>query len=103
MVESASRTSSADGDGSKLRDHAGHYPFGERGLDQRIVRRHALHVHELPDRIDREHMLQPADVESTAARRGTIAEQIGRWFSQPHLACRAEGVGQLRFALGVTR
>ena len=55
----------------------------ERGVDQPLVRAHALDVGGSGDRIDLEHAVEAADVETGDAGRGARAEQVRRRLRQP--------------------
>jgi hypothetical protein len=54
--------------------------------DKAFVRDHAFGFDEAACRVDREHMIEVADVERTVRSGRAIAEEIGRILSKPNLA-----------------
>jgi hypothetical protein len=72
------------GDGLQLRYHQRHQAVAESRVDEPLVGHHALHVGGTGLGVDREHLIEPARVQSEPAPGRAETEEVRRPLGQPH-------------------
>ncbi len=97
---------SAESNRLQLRHHQRHQAVGQRGIDETLVRGHALHIRGAGLWVDRQHPVEAGHVQTTALRLAAEAEQVGGAFCQPYRTSGRQPVVCLSQSLndaGVTR